>query len=730
MTSTSSPRRALLADRSLRLAVLSGPLGAVAPRVRRAVAALFALAVAATALYAVANGTGTGWAWLDGVESQWGATIVQGIVLVAVVMRLVVLRESRTAWAFLAAALALWVVADVWWALTGFPTVSVVDGVYGVSYAAFYLSLGLLLRGRGHRLGLSTWLDGVIAGTCVIAASATFILPAVANGGGTALEVAVNLAYPVADLVLVVIAVVGMALARWRPSPAWLVLAAGQVISGATDSIYAYEVAASPVVPDWLLFTLWCAGFVVLGLAPWLPAVVPHTHAVHSVRVLLAPAGFALLATALLAREAISGARSVGLAFAAITVIAVVLRMGLFHREVARLTHGLARATAQAATDPLTGLLNHRAFHERLGQEVDRAQREGAPLSLVLLDLDHFKLVNDTRGHQAGDALLVEVAARLRTTARSHDVLGRVGGEEFAWLLPRCPEVEAVEAADRARVAVRNSGIELDGINATTISAGVASLDRAASAADLYRLADGALYWAKAHGRDKVVSYAPEVVTALSASEEAQQLARSQALNAVNVLARAVDAKDPYTQRHSERVADLAIGLATALGWDIPQIIALREAALVHDVGKIGVPDTLLAKHDKLTDEEWELMRAHPALGAQIVSGVLAPDQVAWVRGHHERHDGGGYPDGLAGDDLPLGAAVIAVADAWDAMRSDRPYRAAIDVDEAMRRCLEGRGTQFRPEVVDALARLHDVGALDAGGGEARVREVAAEGAI
>jgi diguanylate cyclase (GGDEF)-like protein len=299
------------------------------------------------------------------------------------------------------------------------------------------------------------------------------------------------------------------------------------------------------------------------------------------------------------------------------------------------------------------------------------AERSGRPLSLVLLDLDHFKRINDSFGHPAGDAGVTEVARRLASCARRGEVVARVGGEEFAWLLPGADAMDAWQAAERARVEV--SATPLLSYGSLTISAGVCELSQAGGAGELHRLADGALYWAKAHGRDRCIRYSPEVVEELSAGERAARLEHQQALNAVHALARAVDAKDPYTQRHSERVADIAVRLALELGWPAERLRELREAAVLHDVGKIAVPDAILTKPGALTPDEFALVREHPARGAEIVAEALTPEQASWVRGHHERVDGGGYPDGIAGDAIPDGARVMALADAWDAMTSDRP---------------------------------------------------------
>jgi diguanylate cyclase (GGDEF)-like protein len=321
-----------------------------------------------------------------------------------------------------------------------------------------------------------------------------------------------------------------------------------------------------------------------------------------------------------------------------------------------------------------------------------------------VFDLDHFKDLNDRHGHQVGDAILVEVARRLVAQARPEDLIARLGGEEFAWLLPESDSLDAWQAAERVRESVRS--LPVAGGERCTLSAGVAELSQAVDAGDLLRLADGALYWAKGHGRDISFRYSPEVVEELSAQERADRLERSQALNAIRVLARAVDAKDPSTRRHSERVSDLADRIAGELGWSSERRALLRGAGLVHDVGKIGVPDSILFKPGRLTSGEYEQVTQHARLGSQIVADVLSPEQVGWVRNHHERIDGGGYPDGLAGEEIPMGARVLAVADAWDVMTSDRPYAPPVPAGAALQECRREAGAQFCRECVDALERL------------------------
>jgi diguanylate cyclase (GGDEF)-like protein/PAS domain S-box-containing protein/putative nucleotidyltransferase with HDIG domain len=364
---------------------------------------------------------------------------------------------------------------------------------------------------------------------------------------------------------------------------------------------------------------------------------------------------------------------------------------------------------ALASTDHLTGLPNHRTFHERLRGEVSRALRYGRPLALALIDLDHFKRVNDQRGHLAGDRVLTEVAARLAGQARAGEVVARVGGEEFAWILPECEGIEAYAAAEKVRRAVAAAPC---GGESVTLSIGVCDLGQSGHATELFRLADAALYWAKAHGRNRTVRYTADAADALAAEAAGHSLARAEAASTIRALARAVDAKDPSTLRHSERVAELAAALATALGWSTERTELLREAALVHDVGKIGVPDAVLLKPGPLDVGERQLLQTHAALGAQMVSGALTDEQTGWVRHHHEREDGTGYPDHMPGGELPEGARILAVADAVDAMTAHRSYRAPVSMEEALvevRRCA---GTQFWPPAVDAIEALAAAGAL------------------
>ena len=368
-----------------------------------------------------------------------------------------------------------------------------------------------------------------------------------------------------------------------------------------------------------------------------------------------------------------------------------------------------AKLAAQASSDPLTGLANHRSLQQRLSAEAARASRHGSTLSVAVLDIDHFKGLNDTGGHEAGDDMLVRVAECLRSLARAEDTLGRVGGDEFAWVLPDTTREQALVAVERARRTIAESMADPYGV---TVSAGICDTTVSEDPTQLLGLADSALYWSKAHGRNQCWIYDPEIIDELSAQERAERLERSRALVGLRALARAIDAKDPATSRHSERVAELVGKLAHVVGWSPERARLLGEAALVHDVGKIGIPDGLLRKPAPLNEAERDQIRAHAELAARIAEDILSPEQVEWIRTHHERPDGRGYPRGLKAHEIPEGAALLAAADAWDAMTVSRPYADPRPDDEALAECVRLVGRQFTKTAVSALVRLHAGGEL------------------
>lgn len=355
---------------------------------------------------------------------------------------------------------------------------------------------------------------------------------------------------------------------------------------------------------------------------------------------------------------------------------------------------------ARTVVDPLTDLFNHRFFHERLAVEIERARRDDSPLALICIDLDDFDQVNNVYGHAAGDRRLRAVADALRAAARSTDVLCRVGGDEFALIMPATTSVDAYKVCLRLQDAARFADAECP--LPTGFSAGIAAMpEHAESRDDLLRKADGALYWAKLHGREQIVVYDPELIVALGPEQRIELLEEESYVRMVQLLASAVDARDPYTQQHSRRVAALAVGFAQALGMSEDHLERLRIAALLHDVGKIGVPDAVLRKPDRLDEAEYRQVKEHPHLAVRILQAIPHADILPWIRCHHERWDGRGYPDGLAAEDIPVEARILAICDAYDAMTSSRPYRPAMLTAEALAEIDANAGTQFDADLAE-----------------------------
>ena len=357
----------------------------------------------------------------------------------------------------------------------------------------------------------------------------------------------------------------------------------------------------------------------------------------------------------------------------------------------------------QASTDAVTGLANHRTFQHRLRAEVSRARRYHGSLGLVLLDLDQFKQINDTYGHQAGDSVLAEVGRRLSVQAREAELVARIGGEEFAWLLPETDRQGAYQAAERVRRAIESEPFV--GVGTVTVSAGVCILADGHDDEDLVRFADRALYWAKDGGRNTTFLYTDEAHALLA--QESKKVEKFQ-----------VDVERPRP-RPSDRLQRLeppastpsaspssAEQIARQLGWTVKQARLLHACGLLHDVGKIGIPDEILLKPGRLTEEEYTEIKNHAVLSARIASEVLEAEQVAWIRGHHERWDGTGYPDQLAAHDIPDGAQILAVADAYDVMTQSRIYQLRQTPEQALAECRAHAGEQFAPAVVQALAAV------------------------
>jgi diguanylate cyclase (GGDEF)-like protein len=378
-----------------------------------------------------------------------------------------------------------------------------------------------------------------------------------------------------------------------------------------------------------------------------------------------------------------------------LALVGPLLAIQLYQRALLR----ALRAMRLALTDPLTGLGNHRHFHERFARELESAVRFGRPLALCLVDIDDFKRVNDRFGHPAGDRVLSQVATRLRQSGEAF----RLGGDEFAVLLPGSETGEALTAA--SSIVERISRLDFGQMGSVTVSAGIALAPQHARERDeLLRLVDSALYRAKEEGKNRADVYRPDVIEVAELKRLAGAQDRAARLRAAASLASAVDARDVYSGNHSQRVAELAVRLAARIGLSGDELELTQLAGNLHDLGKLALPENLLRKPAPLTEPEWTVLKEHASLGSRMLESLGIGSVAEWVLHHHERWDGTGYPDGLAGTEIPLGARILFVADAFDAMTSDGLYGKPSSADDALSEVVLCAGTQFDPSVVEALA--------------------------
>jgi len=360
-----------------------------------------------------------------------------------------------------------------------------------------------------------------------------------------------------------------------------------------------------------------------------------------------------------------------------------------------------AKAEEVTRVDVITGLFNRRHFDERLREEIDRHSRYGDILSILLIDMDNFKKYNDTFGHQAGDRILVQAGRIITESIRSSDLAFRYGGDEFAIILPNSSTMDAFSVAERIRekIALEMYSKQLD----ITVSIGIASWPGDGSTLDeLCYAADMALYYAKRTGQNRT-SIASRTLFSLN-EPDVSVTSENEVLSTIYALAATLEARDKYTYGHSRRVGRYAVAVAEALNLSPEQVTVISAAALLHDIGKVGIPDSVLNKSEKLLDEEWEMLKQHPKLSATILGHVPSLSAcLAAVRHHHERWDGEGYPSGLKGEAIPIEARILCVTDAFEAMISERPYRGALTFKQAIAELEKCAGTQFDPNIVKAF---------------------------
>jgi two-component system cell cycle response regulator len=636
---------------------------------------------------------GVGGASRDGIFDQGVYGVLMGGAALTVIVRGLLVKAQRAAWLAMGAGLFCWGLGDLYYTLfvegtrVAGGSVTPADALYLVFYPCCYVALVLLMGAHLRELRIGMWLDGLIGGLAAAAVGAAVILPPIIDRAHSEpTSMAVALAYPVGDLLLLIFAIGALGMTGWRPGRVWLLIAASLLVSAVADSSYLYLTATGGYdVGDWVQ-VLWPSSAVLLAVAAWTPWPRPTRRRVEDWRLVSVPACSLLAALGVFVYGNLHRQLTpLALVLAIATVLAVCVHLMMTVRENIAMLVGSRRL---ALTDPLTGLGNRRQLMEDL-QVACRRAGAGEPWELVLYDLNGFKRYNDTFGHPAGDALLARLSDKLRTIVAPQGTAYRMGGDEFCVLFRNAagPTDAALVQASVAALSERGPGFSIGAAH------GVVSIPpRGSDPASVMQLADQRLYRRKDETRE---------------ASAVQQLR--------DVLLQAFQERYPDLQEHQRGVGTLALAVGRRLGMIGEELDVLARAAELHDVGKIAIPDAILNKEGPLNDEEWRFMHRHTILGERILTAAAALRPVAkLVRCSHERFDGGGYPDGLRGTEIPLGARVIFVCDAFDAMTSERSYSAAIGRAEALQELRACAGTQFDPTVVAAfVATLEEPAGLD-----------------
>ena len=646
--------------------------GTALPLTVRALRGAGALALAAL----IAESLGFGGAGLDAFFSAW---VYNGITVVGAVLcllRAALVRRDRLAWACLGVGLVAWSAGEIYWTLAPDSAYSTGPGLsdwlelsfYPASYVAIVLMVRARLRGASARL----WLDGLVAALAAACLAAVFLFePLIGASAETGTLLLTDVAYPVGDLLLLAVVTGVFGLTGWRPGRSWSVIGAGFVAVAIADGLFLYQATLGSYVDGALLDALWPASTFLLGWAAWVATGERPVPDTSGLRAMIVPAastltGLAVLVCGNLFRDL--NELAVGLATA--TLLGAILRMVLTFGDNARMA---AESTREALTDALTGLGNRR----RLMRDLEDVLAAHAERTIALFDLDGFKNYNDVFGHPAGDALLVRLARELERVVERGGEAYRLGGDEFCVLLDGVDEeTERLLTECVAALTDRGHGFDVG------CSHGSAKLPAEADErATALSLADRRLYAEKFERRRDAISE-----------------------QTCDALLQVLHEREPGLRDHVGDVAELALRVGMRLGLNSDELDDVRRAAELHDVGKSAVPDAILAKPGPLDEREWQFVRQHTLVGERILRAAPSLHTVAkLVRSSHERFDGTGYPDGLAGPSIPLGARIVSACDAWDAMITTRPYRKAMTVADALAELQRCSGTQFDPVVVGAL---------------------------
>jgi diguanylate cyclase (GGDEF)-like protein len=650
---------------------------------RRALYGLAAAAVTGLLAFSLYTQSGVGGESLDRLFNDFVYNAIELLAVAGCCLRLAYVRSDRLAWALITAAIASWTTADLLFTFAYGnepPYPSIADVFYLAFYPLCYVGLLTLVRRHVADFNRSLWLDGAAAALAAAALGAAVLVEIVVETTEGSLPVVItNLAYPLGDVLLLSVVIGAFALSGWRPGRAWLFVGLALICQVIADAAFLVQSATETYVPGAPFDVLWPLAMVLLGWAAWqAPASGAERH--HARTWLATPAVAALTAIAILVYDHYERLNLLALALAVGTIVVILVRLRMTFRENEQI---LGQIRTQAVTDALTGLGNRRRLMDDLSHVL--AMPETArPRILIIYDLNGFKRYNDTFGHPAGDSLLQRLGGKLDAVMASRGAAYRLGGDEFCVL---SAEADAPERLLDATVAALSE--EGEGFSVTTSFGAVFLPDETDDPSEALRLADQRLYGQK----------------------RLSELARNRPHE---VLLQALSEREPMLLEHSRSVARLSLAVADRLELPEEERSQLRIAAELHDVGKLAIPDAILLKSEPLTDGEWEFLRRHTVIGERIVAATPALRNVGHiVRASHEQWDGRGYPDGLAGHEIPLAARIIAVCDAFKAMTSERPYGRMMSVEDAMAELRRCAGTQFDPGVTAAFAQTIAAGALN-----------------
>jgi two-component system cell cycle response regulator len=643
-------------------------------RSRRAVFACLILLAGLLTVYAVVILGTLGSASLqDGVGRWVYDAVILGATLI-VLLRAATVTAERKAWLALGAGLLFWSLGQTYYSVVLYyaspaPFPSPSDVLFLAFYPASFVGLVLLLRARVARLEPLAWVDGLIGALAVAGVAAALVFPPVLEAlGGSPLGVAVSLAYPCADLVLLGLLSGAFAASKWKTERTRLLIALALLLFAASDVVY-LSVGGQSTEALNLASVGWPLAFLLLAAASWLPPASdsPATTGLERRRIvvpiLMAVTGIALLGVG---NFVPIGAAAVALGVACL--VAVLARLIITFDQNTRM---LAASQGEAETDALTGLANRRRLMADLEAAVSTLPPE--PMVLALFDLDGFKAYNDSFGHPAGDDLLRRLGKQLASAVEPFGTGYRLGGDEFCILA----STRAQPAGEICKVAEEALSDRGKGFSIGASWGRVLLPVEVVTPTDALRLADKRMYAKKGMRAD-------------SASSQTR-----------GVLLRVLHEREPELERQLDGVARLAAAFGRTLSLDPEELDVLVRAAELHDIGKIAVSDEILHKPEGLTAEEWTLMRKHTLIGQRVLDAAPALGEVAkLIRSTHERWDGEGYPDGLAGRKIPLGSRAILICDAYNAMTEGRPYRPAVSSEQAFEELRKGAGTQFDPELV------------------------------